>query len=80
MFYRFKMFLQYKCIMYGNELAIADKWFPSTQICSCCGHRKEGNDKLKLSDRIYICNNCDEVMDRDYNSACNLKLYAERVG
>ena len=80
MFYRFKMFLQYKCNMYGNELVIADRWFPSTQICSCCGHRKEGNDKLKLSDRIYICNNCDEVMDRDYNSACNLKLYAERVG
>ena len=80
MFYRFKMFLQYKCNMYGNELTIADRWFPSTQICSCCGYRKEGNDKLKLSDRIYICNNCDETIDRDYNSACNLKLYAERVG
>ena len=46
MFYRFKTLLQYKCAMYGNELTIADRWFPSTQICSCCGHRKEGENNL----------------------------------
>ena len=80
LFYRFRVQLQYKCEMYGNELIIADRWFASTQLCSMCGFRKEGEDKLKLSDRIYHCNNCGESLDRDYNSACNLKLYAERVG
>ena len=80
LFYRFRVQLQYKCEMYGNELIIADRWFPSTQHCSICGFRKEGEDKLKLSDRIYHCNNCGETLDRDYNSACNLKIYAERVG
>ena len=80
LFYRFKIQLQYKSKMYGNELIIADRWFPSTQHCSMCGFRKEGEHKLKLSDRVYHCHNCGETMDRDYNSACNLKLYAERVG
>ncbi|QXN67982.1 IS607 family transposase [Listeria phage LPJP1] len=36
LFYRFKVQLQYKSILYGNTLIIADRWFPSTQICSCC--------------------------------------------
>lgn len=80
LFYRFRMELQYKCEMYGNELIIADRWFASTQICSMCGFRKEGEDKLRLSDRTYHCHNCGESLDRDYNSACNLKIYAERVG
>ena len=80
LFYRFKVQLQYKCEAYGNELIIADRWFASTQICSMCGFRKEGEHKLKLSDRVYHCDNCGESLDRDYNSACNLKLYPERVG
>lgn len=80
LFYKFKVLLQYKVNMYGNLLIIADKWFPSTQLCSCCGNRKIKTDKLKLSDRVYYCDNCDETMDRDYNSACNLKIYAEKVG
>ena len=80
LFYSFKLKLQYKSEIYGNVLIIADRWFPSTQICSCCGFRKEGHSKLKLSDRIYRCDNCNEIMDRDYNSACNLKIYADRVG
>ena len=80
LFYRFRLFLQYKCSLYGNNLVIADRWFPSTQICSCCGFRKEGPDKLKLSDRVYNCNECGSTLDRDYNSACNLKMYAEGLG
>ena len=80
LFYRFKIFLKYKCSLYENNLIIADRWFPSTQICSCCGFRKEGLDKLKLSDRVYICHECGVNLDRDYNSAYNLKIYAERLG
>lgn len=77
LFYRFKVFLQYKCALYGNTLVIADRWFPSTQTCSQCGCRKEGTAKLKLRDRTYFCTECGSVLDRDYNSACNLKMYAE---
>ena len=80
MFYKFRVQLQQKCDVSGNDLIIADRWFPSTQICSECGCRREGSEKLSLSNRVYKCNECGGILDRDYNSACNLKLYAERVG
>lgn len=80
MFYKFRVQLQNKCFVSGNELVIADRWFPSTQTCSECGCRKEGEEKLSRSERVYNCFECGAVLDRDYNSACNLKLYAERVG
>ena len=37
-------------------------------------------EKLSLSDRTYHCDSCNSTLDRDYNSACNLKLYAEQAG
>ena len=80
MFYKFRVQLKNKCTVAGNVLVIADRWFPSTQTCSECGCRKEGDDKLSLSERVYKCHECGAILDRDYNSACNLKLYAERVG
>ena len=80
LFYRFRTQLQYKCDLYGNNLIIADRWFPSTQTCSECGSVKEGEEKLKLSDRVYHCTECGVSLDRDFNSAKNLKIYAERVG
>ena len=80
MFGLFRKIIQYKCDMYGNKLIIADKWFPSTQTCSNCGNVKKGDKKLKLSDRKYHCDCCNNIIDRDFNSACNLKLYAEGVG
>lgn len=49
--------------------------FPSTQLCSNCGNRKTGSDKLKLSNRTYKCDKCGLVIDRDLNSAYNLKNY-----
>ena len=80
LFYRFKTQLTYKAELYGNRLIVADRWYPSTQLCSVCGHRKTGDDKLSLSDRTYHCDSCNSTLDRDYNSACNLKLYAEQAG
>ena len=76
LFYTFKVLLQYKSKIYENILIIADKWFPSTQRCSCCGNIKSGKNKLKLKDRTYICNKCNNAIDRDYNSSLNLKWYA----
>lgn len=80
MFRSFRDIMEYKCNIYGNTLVIADKWFPSTQTCSNCGNVKKGDKKLKLSDRKYHCDCCNKIIDRDFNSACNLKIYAEGVG
>ena len=54
---------------------IADRFFPSSKLCSCCGNIKKD---LKLSDRIYKCE-CGNVIDRDYQAALNLKRYGEMV-
>lgn len=71
-FNKFKTYLTYKCQMNGIELVIADRWFPSSKICSCCGHIKKD---LKLKDRTYKCENCGLVIDRDYNASINLSRY-----
>ncbi|MEH6890322.1 transposase [Bacillus sp. JJ864] len=69
--YDFKMKLQYKCEKYGIEFIEADKWFPSSKMCSCCGQIKKD---LKLSDRTYGCD-CGLEMDRDLNASINLSRY-----
>jgi len=78
LFYTFKVFLEYKSKMYGNTIMKADRWFPSSQICSHCGNVLEKEDKLKLSDRVYKCTKCGNEIDRDINAAINLKLYGMR--
>ena len=45
----FRQLLTYKCNWYGRELIIADRFYPSTQRCSHCGHVKTGEDKITLS-------------------------------
>ncbi|WP_411956016.1 zinc ribbon domain-containing protein [Clostridium sp. FP1] len=47
-----------------------DKWYPSSKTCSNCGNIKEN---LQLSDRIYKCECCDIIIDRDYNASLNIK-------
>ena len=74
----FRTMLEYKAERYDCKIITADRWFPSSQICSCCGNVLTGSDKLKLSQRIYHCNKCGNKIDRDYNAAVNLKLYGMR--
>lgn len=71
--YEFKKQLQYKCEFYGIEFVEADKWYPSSKICSKCGHKKI---KLSLSERTYICEECGAVIDRDFNASINLSRYS----
>lgn len=59
---------EYKTRWYGVGLVIADRFFPSTKMCSCCGALK----KMELSDRVYECDACGTTMDRDLNAALNL--------
>jgi putative transposase len=47
---------------------IADRFFPSSQLCSCCGHQQ----KLPLATRVYDCPTCGLSIDRDLNAAINL--------
>lgn len=67
--YEFRTKLINKCHQNNIELRIADRWFPSSKICHCCGNIKKD---LKLSDRIYRCN-CGYIEDRDYNASLNLR-------
>jgi len=75
MFYEFKRILSYKCELYDISLILADRFYPSTQTCSKCGHRRTGNDKLTLSDRIYVCPSCGMKKNRDKNASKNLCNY-----
>ena len=74
----FRTMLEYKAEKNDCKIIVADRWFPSSQICSCCGNVLQGNDKLKLSQRVYHCHKCKHEMDRDYNAAVNLRLYGMR--
>lgn len=60
--------LAYKTRRYGSQLVVADRWFPSSQICSSCGHRR----KMPLHVRRYDCPSCGLSLDRDVNAARNL--------
>ncbi|MBV9385718.1 MAG: transposase [Chroococcidiopsidaceae cyanobacterium CP_BM_ER_R8_30] len=66
--YEFRRQLEYKCQLYGTELVIADRWFPSSKLCFGCGHVKD----MPLSERVYNCDKCGLVLDRDLNAAMNL--------
>lgn len=60
--------LEYKCRLYGCRLIVADKWYPSSKMCSICGAI---NADLALSNRVWTCA-CGAVHDRDVNAAVNL--------
>ena len=73
-FYEFRRQLTYKTELYGSKLIVADRFFPSSKLCPKCGQKK---DKLPLSVRVYQCENCDWVADRDYSASLNLLGLAE---
>lgn len=74
-FYEFRRQIEYKSAWNNIQVIIADRFFPSSKLCSCCGSIKKD---LKLSDRIYRCE-CGNVINRDYQAALNLKKYGEMV-
>ena len=74
-FYEFRRQIEYKSAWNNIPVIIADRFFPSSKLCSCCGSIKKD---LKLSDRIYKCD-CGNVIDRDFQAALNLKRYGENV-
>ena len=61
--------LQYKADWYGRKIIKVDKWFPSSQICSNCGH-KDGKKSLEI--RKWTCPICHTHHDRDINASINI--------
>ena len=74
-FYEFRRQIEYKAKWNNIPLIVADRFFPSSKMCSCCGHIKKD---LKLSDRIYKCE-CGNIINRDFQASLNLKKYGEDV-
>jgi putative transposase len=70
----FRQMLTYKCLWYGKELRLADRFFPSSKRCSCCGFTVA---KLPLDVRSWTCPECGEVLDRDENAARNILKFAK---
>lgn len=69
--------IEYKAERWGIDIVIADRWYPSSKVCSGCGSVKED---LMLSDRVYQCDECDLEIDRDLNAAKNLAALAASGG
>ena len=68
-FYELRRQLEYKSEMYGNNLVLADMFFPSSKKCSSCGNIKKD---LSLKERVYTCG-CGISLDRDFNASLNLR-------
>ena len=69
-FSEFHRQLTYKTEWNGGQIVQADRFYPSSKTCSACGTKK---DVLKLSERVFYCEECGLTLDRDVNAALNLK-------
>jgi putative transposase len=74
-FGEFRRQMTYKTAWQGESFLLADRFFPSSKTCSnpACGAVKE---EMDLSERVYVCERCGLVMDRDVNAARNLAALA----
>lgn len=71
-FYEILRQMEYKCQFNSIPFYKANRFYPSSKTCSCCGCIKKD---LKLSDRTFVCSECGLEIDRDYNAAINLMRY-----
>ena len=69
-FSEFRKILEYKASWYDRVVVKVDRFYPSSKTCNHCGYIKKD---LKLSERKWICPVCGEIIDRDYNAACNIR-------
>ena len=62
--------LEYKCLFYDKTFVKVDKYFPSSQLCSCCGEKNKEIKNLKI--REWTCSKCGAMHHRDVNAAINI--------
>lgn len=74
---QFRSRLIQKATMLGVTVSIVSRFFPSSRICSNCGHVKKD---LTLADRVYKCEHCGLEIDRDLNASINLKNTVRSTG
>ena len=70
-FYQFRRQLEYKAKLYGSEVLVVPRFYPSSKTCSNC-HRVKEN--LTLSERTFVCDHCGLSIDRDLNASINLEM------
>ena len=68
--------LSLRCDLHDVRLIVANRWFPSSKMCSKCKKLKK---RLKLKDRVYNCGYCKLSLDRDLNAALNLQWYGKQI-
>lgn len=66
----FRRQLIYKAEWYGKTVVTVDRFFPSSQLCCCCGAKWPGTKDLSV--RQWVCHSCGAVLDRDTNAAINI--------
>ncbi|MEV4732780.1 IS607 family element RNA-guided endonuclease TnpB [Saccharopolyspora sp. NPDC049426] len=71
----FRRQVEYKAAWSDVRVIIANRWFASSKTCSGCGVVKA---KLHLSERLFHCQSCGLIIDRDLNAALNLAALVER--
>lgn len=74
--YTIREYLTYKAYECDIEIVLAGRYFPSSQLCNCCGYK---NNQVKdLNIRTWVCPECGVEHDRDLNAALNLKGYPDK--
>ena len=68
-FGEFRRMLEYKANWYNRKIVFVDRFYPSSKTCNNCGYI---NKELRLSDRQWICPQCGNMVERDYNAALNI--------
>ncbi|MDQ7025650.1 MAG: transposase [Anaerolineae bacterium] len=68
-FSQFIAIVEWVALKRGKQVVFIDRWERTTGICSCCGHKQN----LELKDRLFCCENCGLILDRDHNAAINIR-------
>ena len=66
----FRRQIEYKSVIYDDQVGVVGRFLPTSKTCSVCGCKKEF---LSLDERVFHCDDCGAVIDRDDNASYNIK-------